>query len=576
MKEAKKIVIFLILIIAFQSCKTTQESATIGGVNQEQIQTKNNTSLFIDANKQKILGNFSEAIKLFHKCLEKNPHDAASSYELAKLYFLLNDNVAALEQAEKAYNIDSENKWYGLILARLHLKNTNYKESVKIYHNLIKNEPENIDYYFELASAYLYSKLYTKAIETYDDIEEKFGVNDKISLQKKDIYLQIGNTKKAINEVKKLCKKFPQESRFYSILAELYFSKNMDEKGLKTYEKIAEIDPQNEFIHISLSDYYRKNGEKKKAFEELKLGFANPALNINTKIQILTTYYTVSGFFVKNEKQTSELTKILIKVHPESPKPYAIMGDLYYQKKKYKNAREEYFKVIRLDSNNYFVWEQILFTESNLKDYKAMLKESAIAIEFFPQQPLLYLFSGLGNYQLRNFEEALKSFEFGVKFVVENIPLKVQFYSYLGDTYHEINNHDKSDDAYEKVLQIEPDNSLVLNNYAYYLSLRNEKLEKAEEMSKKSIELDKENSSNLDTYAWILYKLNKFDEAKFWIEKAIQYGGGENAVVLEHLGDILYKLNKKEEAFNTWEKAKAKGKGSELLEKKIMNKKLYE
>jgi Tfp pilus assembly protein PilF len=75
----------------------------------------------------------------------------------------------------------------------------------------------------------------------------------------------------------------------------------------------------------------------------------------------------------------------------------------------------------------------------------------------------------------------------------------------------------------------------VLNNYAYYLSLRNEKLDKAEEMSKKSNEIDRDNASYNDTYGWILYGLGKYEDAKLWLEKAIANGASENAVILEHL-----------------------------------------
>ena len=576
MKISGKIIIFLILIIAFQSCKTTQESATIKDINQKIITTNDNSQLFIDANKQKILENYNEAIRLFNKCVEAEPNDAASRYELAKLYTLINEKEAALEQAEKAFKIDPENKWYALILARLYIRNADYKKSIKIYRQLIKNESENIDYIFELASAYFFISDYQKAIDAYDEIERKLGINERISFQKKDLYIRAGKIDKAVNEIKKLINAFPKESRYYSILAEFYLSNNMKEKGLEIYKKIVEINPQNEFIHISLSDYYRKNGENEKAFEELKLGFANPILDVDTKIQILKTYYPFTDFINDNKEQARELLEILVNTHPDDSNPQQYLAYILYKQNKFQEAREKYLKVIQLDSIYYYTWEQLLFCESKLENYDLMVKESSLAIKLFPHQPILYLFSGLGNYQLRNFEAAIKSFEFGVRFVVDNNALKAQFYSYIGDTYHELKDHSKSDEAYEKALEIEPENSLVLNNYAYYLSLRNENLEKAEKMSKKSIELDKGNSSNLDTYAWILYKLNKFEEAKIWIEKAIQNRGGESAVILEHFGDILYKLNRKEEAFSTWEKAKAKGKGSELLDKKIQNKKLYE
>jgi len=116
----------------------------------------------------------------------------------------------------------------------------------------------------------------------------------------------------------------------------------------------------------------------------------------------------------------------------------------------------------------------------------------------------------------------------------------------------------------------------VLNNYAYYLSLRNEKLDKAELMSRKAVELDPGNGSNMDTYGWVLYKEGKYEDAKEWIGKAMENGEDTSAVVLEHYGDVMWQLGDKKEAQKYWEKAQKAGKGSEFLEKKVRDKMLYE
>jgi len=123
---------------------------------------------------------------------------------------------------------------------------------------------------------------------------------------------------------------------------------------------------------------------------------------------------------------------------------------------------------------------------------------------------------------------------------------------------------------------LNPLNSIVLNNYAYYLSLRDENLEKAKQMAEKSVEVDPYNNNNLDTYAWVLYKLADYKNALEWIEKAYNNGGGSSGVVLEHYGDILFKLGKKEDALDYWKQAYEKKDFSEFLEKKIKDKKLYE
>jgi len=116
----------------------------------------------------------------------------------------------------------------------------------------------------------------------------------------------------------------------------------------------------------------------------------------------------------------------------------------------------------------------------------------------------------------------------------------------------------------------------VMNNWAYYLSLRNENLDKAEKMGRKANQLVKDNSSYEDTYAWVLYKQKQYEEAKKWIEKALEHGGEKNGVILEHYGDLFFQLGQTEKAFEYWKKAKAAGKHSDLLDKKIADKKMYE
>ena len=116
----------------------------------------------------------------------------------------------------------------------------------------------------------------------------------------------------------------------------------------------------------------------------------------------------------------------------------------------------------------------------------------------------------------------------------------------------------------------------MLNNYAYYLSERNEELEKAERMSRKCNDLQPGVATYLDTYAWIFYKQGKFSEAKTWQEKAIAAGGDKEAVLIEYYGDILFKLGDSAGAVVQWKKAKDLGGASELIGRKITEGKLVE
>ena len=162
------------------------------------------------------------------------------------------------------------------------------------------------------------------------------------------------------------------------------------------------------------------------------------------------------------------------------------------------------------------------------------------------------------------------------EFVVENRNLLFEFYSLLAETYHKTNQHILSDKYYEQALEIDSNNLLILNNYAYYLSLRKVKLEKAKEMSYRCNKIENKNATYQDTYAWILYKLKEYKEAKEWILKALSNGGDKSPVIVEHYGDILYNLGKIKEAKKQWNKAKEIGGDSRFLFQKIEQGKLYE
>src|SRR5690606_6922821 len=119
----------------------------------------------------------------------------------------------------------------------------------------------------------------------------------------------------------------------------------------------------------------------------------------------------------------------------------------------------------------------------------------------------------------------------------------------------ELKDHKSSDESYNIALKYDPQNTIVLNNYAYYLSLRKTNLEQAESMAKKANDLNPDVASFQDTYGWVLYTRENYQNALFWIEESLKNGGNTDPTVLEHHGDVLLKLNRTPEAVKAWKKA---------------------
>jgi len=580
-----RLYILFILTIFFIGCSPSKKSATAsqkGKINNTSISSLSEEEeikfkfIFHNANKERILENYQLAANLFLQCIQIDPKESAPYYELAHLFENSQERGLALEYAEKAVKLDPSNYWYRILYAHTLQKNGNSAEAIKQYEILIEKNGGNIDLYFDLAGMQLYSRKYKASIATFNIIEQQLGITEEISIQKEKIYVKMGDIDKAANEIQKLINEYPDNLKYQVLLADLYLANNLTEKAFKVYQEILKKDPKNPYANLSLYDYYKSKNENNKAFGALKKAFASTDLDIDTKVKILLSYFSATDRKLLNE--ALELNKILIKTHPKEAKAYTIYADFLYQDKKLESAKENYLKAIEFDNSKFPIWNQLIFIESELQDNDAILRDSKAALELFPNQPIFYFFYGATNLQKKNFKEAVEYLDLGKDYVINNPPLLAQFYASLGDGYNGLKQYGKSDEAYEEALKIEPKNIYVLNNYGYYLSLREDKLDRAEELSALCNEIEPDQSNYQDTYAWILYKQGKFVQAKDWLEKALKNGGNTNSVILEHLGDVNAKLNNIKKALEYWNKAQEvdDGETSEFLDKKIADKKLYE
>jgi len=576
MKKIIKPIAFFVIVLTLFSCTTSKQIKNRNTKqNVTQQDKRQEADIFINAIKERELGNIEKSLELFNKAIQTDPEDPAVFYEKARLLQAMGRNDDALTSVKKAIALDNGNKWYKVLYAKISKAAGNYDDYVSTYEELVKAYPKDINFVQELAFAYYFTGNYLNAIKMYNKIEDWAGVNERLSTQKVQLYDKIGMQDSAVAEYEKLISLYPDETRYYALLAEYCAKNNLNEKAEWAYQKIEKINPDDPYVHISLADFYKKTGKDEKSFEELKIGFANPKLDIKTKINILFNYY--SGDLTEaQKKQALILSGILKKTHPNSALSESFHASMLYENKQYEQARTLLYKILKQDKSNYALWQELLFSDLYLNSYDTLAIDAEEAIDLFPSNPLPYFFAGISNFQLKKYEKAKTFLETGKDFVVNNNALLEQFYSSLGDTYNELGNYDASYAAYDKVLKINPQNAIVLNNYAYYLSLRSVQLEKAAGFAKKAVDLDPYNHNNLDTYAWVLYKQGKYEEALNWIRKAIANGGDTSGVVLEHYGDILYKTGNVKEAIKYWKLAKKQKDYSKMLDKKIQDGKLYE
>lgn len=531
--------------------------------------------IFMEATQARLGGQIPKAVQLYQQCLKLEPNNDAAHFELAKLYHQGQNFPAAVDHAKKAAAADKENIWYRFLLADLYSQNRQTNEAAAVYRDVLAKWPNRYEVYFDLANMLAYSGKVDEAIKVYNEQEQRFGLSEELIMQEFNMLGQSRRLTEAQALVERAIKAYPGQPQYMGLLAELYDQQGQHEKALEQYRKTLELDPDNSMLRIALAEHYYTAGKMEEAYDELGLAFLDPDLDIDAKMQVLIGFFEMT----EREGETPEdrpdlirrsytLIEALEKAHPESGKPHTIHGDFLLRDGKFNEARDEFRKALRTEKERFPIHMQLLALDLQLGDHNALHKDAEEAISIFPTVPEPYLYNGIALSRLGMHDEAIETLITGRDVVVDNPPLQAQFWSSLGDAYNEAGHYSESDKAYDKALAVEPDNAGTLNNYAYYLSVRNEHLEKAERMSKRSLEITPNSATYMDTYAWVLFRMAKYTEARVWIEKALA-AGEEDGVVVEHHGDILYELGDKSAAMTQWRKAKSIGGASDLIDRKI-------
>ncbi|MDE7335270.1 MAG: hypothetical protein K2N10_03010, partial [Muribaculaceae bacterium] len=78
--------------------------------------------------------------------------------------------------------------------------------------------------------------------------------------------------------------------------------------------------------------------------------------------------------------------------------------------------------------------------------------------------------------------------------------------------------------GYEQALELNPENDLAMNNYAYWLSVaEGGDLLRAKELIAKAIMYEPASPTYCDTYAWVAYRLGDLETAKRYIDMALTF-----------------------------------------------------
>jgi tetratricopeptide (TPR) repeat protein len=536
---------------------------------------------FLEALRLKENNKNSEAYAAVQYALKIDSTSSAALNLLADYYLAFQQDSMAIDALQKAVKYDPENLEYKISLADTYREKGYLAEATRLYEELVAQQPEKPEFHFYLSDLYLKQNQIDKAIQSLDALENNIGMKEALSLQKYKLYLAVEQADNAVNELEKLAAKYPMEAKYQILIGDFFLDRNDPDKARTCYEKARAIDPQSPYYIVSMANYYEKINDTEAAKNEIEMALKNPQLDIDTKVSILGKFIGNRLTSEKDKETANSLFKTLMEQYSQEKDLNMMYGQFLLSQEKWEDARDQFRLVTEADPENVLAWRLLMNIAVKQDDPDTIIRICDSALVIFPDNSEFYLYKGSACYQKKNYPEALAVFQKGLSTIPEDDKMTLSlFYSQIGDLYHQMGKKEEAYKTYDKALEYNENNISALNNYAYFLSLDKEHLDKAERMSSKCIQMQPNESTYIDTYAWVFFQEGNYSLAKFYIESAISKGGEKSPDILEHYGDILYKTGNIDRAVEQWEKAlkikESGGNDTMLLKKKIENKMYYE
>ena len=532
---------------------------------------------FYEGIKLKNSEKFDASFEMFRHCLALDSTSSAVLYELSAYYTFFNQPEKAVSLMKKAVSYTPDNHEYRSALATLLFNLDMFGEAADEYEILVKIYPDRHEYNIYLAEAYTRMGEIGKAIDMYDEMENVLGMHEALSMQKYRLYATLEQQEKAFEELKKLAGKFPMEARYVLMLGDMYLQQNETEQALNYFRKALEIDPGTPYYPVSMANYYEKIGQRDSAEQQINIALINDRLDIQMKLNILARYIMQLNYSKQDIDGANMLFQTLLDQHPDESQLKLVYGEYLIMQKKYEEALFQIRIVTESEPENMEAWIRLVQLSAQMEDFDEVVRICEKCQEIFPETVEFHFYLGIAHYRRKAYQSAIDTYLDAIRLLPSDNVIEISnFYGQTGDTYFKIKETDKAFQAYEAALKYNDKNILVLNNYAYYLSLLKKDLSKAERMSALTIKMEPNSATYLDTYAWIFFVQGNFSLAKIYIEQAISKDFHDSAELADHYGDILYMSGDKEKAVEQWERAKELGKKTATIDKKIAAKSYFE
>lgn len=482
--------------------------------------------------------------------------DPGINYALSDVYMVMGDYSNAAYYAGLSAQAEPENKWYHLQLATIYQRSGREEATIRAFNDALEHHPNDTDILYMKAQVLVEIGRLEESNEVYDRMLELTGGDFEIHLRKFQNYNALQEREKAFRELERMRELNPSNLSTLHTISQYYIELGDEESARETLEDARQRNPRDPQTLILLAEIYASNSEWQELGDTFVSLLEDQMLYPSQKMELVRFIYSQHQRNPNVEilaDQTARAVNAFSRNEPDYAPAQMIAAEYFLMQDEPENALESLERATTAEPDNSDAWAQRVQTLFQLEKYDEVIDLSAKANEAASGNGFVLFFTGASYLLTDQPEEAAEWLQRAT-----NAPGQRAFrsvvYGTLGDVKQDLDKWEEAVEAYEMALRLDRNNHNAMNNYAYYLSLREERLDYALEMSERAVSMEPGNAAYLDTLGWIYFKKGNYEKAKEYITMSVETGDA-SAEVYEHLGDVYEALGNDDEARNWWSKA---------------------
>lgn len=567
-----------LLILLITSCSTSEPASVsdehLSGVPVGQDlssdQVAEARSHFIRGLTAKELDDLESAERHLTRAQSILHQSSGVNYALAELYLKMEDFVNAIYYGNRAVDLEPDNKWFRMLLINSYRATGDLGQMMAQFDIILDQNPSDVEVLFQKARILSGIGDYEASNETLQKILNITGPDRSVYYQRISNFSRLEDTEAVINELNRVLEMDPGNISTLMMLSQYYLEINMEAEARNSLESVLKRNPRHPEALVNLADLHINMGNWEEAGGMLNSLVSDTLVSSSDKIEIVQ--FVINRFHHDSENEslqntTEALIDTLLHTEPDNGMAHAMAAEYFLILNNGQQALSHLQQTTQLMPENDAAWRQLIQTYYVEGKYEKAIETGKLAEEHVPEDAFIHFFIGGSYFLLDEPGQAAQWLN-----SASELPSRSRFRSIifgtLGDTYASMDQWENADEAYEQSISYDPDNDVALNNYAYYLSERGERLEQAKEMVTRALEINPDNAAFLDTLGWVYYQMGDYDNAYHYIRASIDTGDA-SAEVMEHMGDVYDKLGEPDQALYWWQKALEKDDSRIYLEERL-------